>query len=158
MVESIPAFTTKGTNVMKKMVKSLGTKQALDIITDYNKAIDLNKDGRLDDKEIGLLKTAIKKDGSIDEDKLKQNILDYKAKNIITITSPLGKNGRRDIVQFQGFTDINEYLDNKLTRIIGVSKDSISVTQYEPDGTSTTNTLPRTPENVKKYLSGIDLA
>jgi len=154
----IPAFTKEGQKVMKSMVKNIGTKHALNAITDYAKVIDLNKDGKLDDKEIGLLKTAIKKDGSIDKQKLEKNIDEYKSKNIITISSPLGNNGRRDIVQFQGYTDINEYQDNKLRRIIGVSENSISITQYGADGTSNTSTLPKTPENIEKYLKGIDLA
>ena len=153
-----PSFTGESAKYMMKIYKKYGMQRATDIITDNHKKIDLNRDNILDTDELGLLFSSLNKKNKVNEEKLQEKIKEYRQRNIITISSPLGENGRRDIVQFQGFTDINEYENNKLRRIIGVSEDSISITQYNSDGTSATNTLPKTPENIKKYLNGIDLA
>lgn len=157
MENSIPKFTPDSAPLMQKMIKNLGTTNTMNAITDYGSKIDFNKDGKISGNELSVLFQSITEKGKVNEDKLKKNIKNYKNNNIITVSQNIGKNKRRDIVYFKNYTDINEYQNNKLTKIIGVDETSITITEFQANGKEKTVCYERTKETEEKYLKNIEL-
>ena len=150
------SYTKAGIEVIGQMMKEMGQRTVVDIITDI--PIDFNKDGKISSVELTILRNSINRNGEVVQQRLKGELDKLNNGNtIFSVSTNIDNKPRKAtyvIFSDYKYIEVEEFSGKKLVKRLGVHPDRIEI---ENDETRETIVLPRNNETEEKYLDGIDL-